>query len=51
MVVVLPAPFGPRSPNTSPWLTSRETVLDADYIAVMLGQVFQLNCCVSVTLH
>ena len=25
MVVVLPAPFGPRKPNTSPWWTSKLT--------------------------
>ena len=24
-VVVFPAPFGPRNPNTSPWPTSKET--------------------------
>ena len=24
-VVVLPAPLGPRNPNTSPWATSKDT--------------------------
>src|SRR4030067_2283021 len=29
MVVVLPAPFGPRKPNSSPFLTLKETSLTA----------------------
>ena len=28
-VVVFPAPFGPRNPNTSPWPTSKETSWNA----------------------
>ena len=29
MVVVLPAPFGPRRPNTSPWRTCRSSLSTA----------------------
>src|SRR5689334_15059766 len=31
IVVVLPAPFGPRNPNTSPWFTDRFRLLTARF--------------------
>ena len=37
-VVVFPAPFGPRKPNTSPWPTSNETSLERDAVAEALAQ-------------
>ena len=38
MVVVLPAPFGPRNPNTSPGSTVKTDAVHCDFVAVSLGK-------------
>ena len=43
IVVVLPAPLGPRKPNTSPRLDLERDVLDAAVAAVALGQRLGLD--------
>jgi len=42
MVVVLPAPFGPRKPRISP-LSTRNDVVDRGDAAVLLGEVLNLD--------
>ena len=42
MVVVLPAPFGPSSPNTSPSLILRSRI-DQPPVSVLLGQALGDN--------
>ncbi len=43
MVVVLPAPFGPRKPNASPSVDGEVEVDDAAMGAVGLGQPIKLD--------
>ena len=43
MVVVLPAPFGPRNPRISPRSTLKLTSLTAVNGAVLLGEVLHLD--------
>ena len=43
MVVVLPAPFGPRKPSTSPGLTVEADVVHGGERVVAFGQVFGLD--------
>ena len=43
MVVVLPAPLGPRKAKISPALTSKEMPIDRGDLAEFLDQVFDVN--------
>ena len=43
IIVVLPAPLGPRKPNTSPRATDSEIVVDPALVAVALGQAIGLD--------
>ena len=43
MVVDLPAPFGPRNPNTSPRGTVRLEIVDGDDTAEPFGQTFDAD--------
>ena len=40
MVVVLPAPFGPRNAKTSPRSHREADLIDGDQVAESLGQAF-----------
>ncbi len=43
MVVVLPAPFGPRNPNTSPWETFEVNAVYRDKIAVFFCEIDEFD--------
>ena len=43
IVVVLPAPFGPRKPSTWPGRGGEADVADGDQVAVALGEVRELR--------
>ena len=43
MVVVLPEPFGPRNPITSPASTRRLRLVDRELVAEPLGEAFRLD--------
>ena len=51
IVVVLPAPFGPSKPEDFALCDFQRKVLNTNDVAVMLGQVFQLDRCISIALH
>ncbi len=43
MVVVLPAPLGPRKPRISPFFHAKRDAIDRGETAIALGEVLHLN--------